>query len=113
MKYNSVVFFIFEWTSYREIMDSNYTRRPQKLDSDNAEGQQYASLVLHNDEINTFDYVMETLVEVCNHSQTQAEQCATITHYKGKCEVRSGPYSEMKELRYELISRGLKASVDH
>ena len=70
-------------------------------------------LVLHNDDVNTFDYVMETLVDVCDHSLTQAEQCATITHFKGKCEVRSGAYSEMKELRFELISRGLKASVEN
>jgi len=94
-------------------MDSNYTERSQKLGSENTGRQRHASLVLHNDDINTFDYVMETLVEICDHSLTQAEQCATITHYKGKCEVRSGPYEEMKELRYQLISRGLKASVDH
>jgi ATP-dependent Clp protease adaptor protein ClpS len=93
-------------------MDSNFTSRPQKLDSGDVDKQNRASLVLHNDEVNTFDYVMETLVDICDHSMTQAEQCATITHYKGKCEVRSGSLSEMKELRYKLISRGLKASVD-
>jgi len=93
-------------------MDSNFTSRPQKLDSGDVDKQNQARLVLHNDEVNTFDYVMETLVDICDHSMTQAEQCATITHYKGKCEVRSGSLSEMKELRYKLISRGLKASVD-
>lgn len=94
-------------------MDSNFTSRPQKLSSDGANQQNLATLVLHNDDINTFDYVMETLVEICDHSMTQAEQCATITHFKGKCEVRSGPVSAMKELRYELISRGLNATVDN
>ena len=94
-------------------MDSNFTSRPKKADSQDAEGKHFARLILHNDDINTFDYVMETLVEVCDHSFTQAEQCATITHYKGRCEVRSGPLQDMKELRYELISRGLKATVDH
>jgi ATP-dependent Clp protease adaptor protein ClpS len=94
-------------------MDSNFTSRPQKLGSENTDKQSRAVLVLHNDEVNTFDYVMETLVDVCDHSMTQAEQCATITHHKGKCEVRSGSLSEMKELRYKLISRGLKASVDN
>ena len=93
-------------------MDSNFTSRPHKLGSEDVDKQNPARLVLHNDEVNTFDYVMETLVEVCDHSMTQAEQCATITHYKGKCDVRSGSLSEMKELRYKLISRGLKASVD-
>ncbi len=94
-------------------MDSNFTSRPQKLGFEDTENLHQAKLVLHNDDINSFDYVMETLVEVCDHSQTQAEQCATITHYKGKCEVRSGTLKEMRELRYQLISHGLKASVDN
>ncbi len=94
-------------------MDSNFTSRPQKLSSDGVDHQSQASLVLHNDDINTFDFVMEMLVEICDHSMTQAEQCATITHFKGKCEVRSGSLTSMKELRYELISRGLKATVDN
>ena len=94
-------------------MDSNFTSRPQKLGSEETDDQHLASLVLHNDDTNSFDYVMETLMEICDHSLTQAEQCATITHYKGKCEVRSGALKEMNELRYQLISRGLKASVDN
>ncbi len=94
-------------------MDSNFTSRPQKLGSEGVENQNQAKLVLHNDDINSFDYVMEILVVVCDHSMTQAEQCATITHLKGKCEVRSGSLTSMKELRYELISRGLKATVDN
>ncbi len=55
---------------------------------------------------------METLVEVCKHSSTQAEQCAMITHYKGKCEVLIGEMSELKEIRDELITRGLKATIE-
>lgn len=94
-------------------MDSNYTSRPKDIGSGNTRQTCRTRLVLHNDDINTFDYVMETLVEVCDHSITQAEQCATITHYKGKCEIRSGSPAEMKELRYKLISRGLKATVDN
>ena len=94
-------------------MDSNFTSRPQNLGSEGVENQNQAKLVLHNDDINTFDYVMEILMDVCDHSMTQAEQCATITHFKGKCEVRSGSLTAMKELRYQLISRGLKATVDN
>ena len=94
-------------------MDSNFTSRPQKLSSEDTDSGNVSFLILHNDEVNTFDYVMESLVEVCGHSLTQAEQCATITHYKGKCDVRSGSAEEMKELRYQLISRGLKASVEN
>lgn len=94
-------------------MDSNYTSRPKKIGAENTGPGYSARLILHNDDVNSFDYVMETLVDVCDHSLTQAEQCATITHYKGKCEIRSGTFDEMKELRYKLVSRGLKASVDN
>lgn len=94
-------------------MDSNFTSRPQKLSSDGVDHQNQATLVLYNDDSNTFDYVMEVLVEICDHSLTQAEQCATITHFKGRCEVRTGTLTAMKELRYQLISRGLKATVDN
>ena len=94
-------------------MDSNFTSRPQKLGSEETNSQSLATLLLHNDDVNTFDFVMEILVEICDHSMTQAEQCATITHYKGKCEVRTGTFTEMKELRFQLISRGLKASVEN
>lgn len=94
-------------------MDSNFTSRPHKLSSGSVDRQKQATLVLHDDDVNSFDYVMEVLVEICDHSLTQAEQCATITHFKGKCEVRSGNMTEMRELRYQLISRGLKASVSN
>lgn len=94
-------------------MDSNFTSRPHKVGSGDTDDKLLGKLVLHNDDTNTFDYVMSTLVEVCNHSLTQAEQCATITHYKGKCEVRAGEMKEMKELRYKLIEKGLKATVDN
>jgi ATP-dependent Clp protease adaptor protein ClpS len=94
-------------------MDSNFTSRPQKLGSEGVNHQNQAILVLHNDDINTFDYVMEVLMEICDHSLTQAEQCATITHFKGKCDVKTGSQNEMRELRFQLISRGLKASVEN
>ncbi len=92
-------------------MDSNFSSRPQKLDSDQ-ENQTRSYLLLHNDEVNTFEFVMDTLVEVCEHSANQAEQCAMIAHYKGKCEVLIGEVGELKEARDELISRGLKASIE-
>lgn len=94
-------------------MDSNFTSRPQKLGFEGVDHQNQAVLVLHNDDINTFDFVMDVLMDICDHSLTQAEQCATITHYKGRCEVRTGSVNNMRELRYQLISRGLKATVDN
>lgn len=69
-------------------------------------------LILHNDDINTFDFVIETLIEVCNHLPEQAEQCAIITHFRGKCNVKTGDYDEMKPLYDEMTSRGLTVSIE-
>jgi len=69
-------------------------------------------LVLHNDDINTFDYVIETLIEVCEHNLVQAEQCTFIVHYKGKCDVKSGSYEKLSPIKRELIVRGLSATID-
>lgn len=68
-------------------------------------------LILHNDDVNTFDYVIESLVEVCGHDENQAEQCALIAHYKGKCGVKNGTFKELK-LPYEtLLDRKLTVSI--
>ncbi|MDR2010847.1 MAG: ATP-dependent Clp protease adaptor ClpS [Bacteroidales bacterium] len=69
-------------------------------------------LVLYNDDVNTFDYVIECLVEICGHELVQAEQCAFITHYKGKCDVKSGDYRSMKRLKEHLVDRGLRVTID-
>ncbi len=69
------------------------------------------NLVLFNDDVNTFDYVIETLVEVCEHTFEQAETCAWITHYKGKCSVKSGAESVLKPYQIELLNRHLTASI--
>ncbi|MCD4697286.1 MAG: ATP-dependent Clp protease adaptor ClpS [Bacteroidales bacterium] len=68
-------------------------------------------LVLYNDDVNTFEYVIETLVEVCGHESEQAEQCALITHYKGKCGVKSGSTVELKPPYNEMINRKLTVSI--
>ncbi|MEM9024511.1 MAG: ATP-dependent Clp protease adaptor ClpS [Bacteroidota bacterium] len=68
-------------------------------------------LVLFNDDVNTFDFVIDTLVEVCDHDYLQAEQCAFIVHYKGKCDVKSGGYPELEPLCSELLRRGLTAEI--
>lgn len=93
-------------------MDSNFSSRPQKLGSDSVQSKGKSVLILHNDEINTFEHVMDSLVEVCKHSPTQAEQCAMITHYKGKCDILSGAKNWLRQVRVELTSRGLKTSIE-
>ena len=69
-------------------------------------------LLLYNDDVNTFDYVIEMLIEVCDHQSYQAEQCAYIAHYKGKCEVKSGFYAEIKPKYDEMTRRGLTVAID-
>jgi ATP-dependent Clp protease adaptor protein ClpS len=69
-------------------------------------------LILFNDEKNTFDYVIQTLVEVCDHERLQAEQCAYIAHYMGKCAIKSGFFDELKPKLEEITRRGLTASID-
>ena len=60
-------------------------------------------IVLYNDEVNTFDWVIESLVDVCDHSFEQAEQCSIIVHYKGKCDVKSGSYTDLKTTMHRII----------
>jgi ATP-dependent Clp protease adaptor protein ClpS len=71
-----------------------------------------SGLILYNDEVNTFDFVIACLVEVCDHEYEQAEQCAITAHFKGKCHVKSGGYEELKP-QYELLSfKGLTVSIE-
>lgn len=69
-------------------------------------------LILYNDEINTFDFVIESLVEVCGHDFEQAEQCAMIAHFNGRCPVKSGSYEELKVMLEELTLRRLTVAVE-
>jgi ATP-dependent Clp protease adaptor protein ClpS len=69
-------------------------------------------LTLHNDDVNTFDYVIETLINVCEHDVLQAEQCAYIVHFKGKCEVKKGPVDYLQPIKNKLVSKGLQATID-
>jgi ATP-dependent Clp protease adaptor protein ClpS len=73
---------------------------------------QMRELVLYNDDFNTFDFVIETLMDVCEHSPEQAETCTWIVHHKGKCAVKSGSYSELKPVYQELINRTLTAKIE-
>jgi ATP-dependent Clp protease adaptor protein ClpS len=68
-------------------------------------------IVLYNDEVNTFDHVIETLIKVCKHTAEQAEQCSLIVHYKGKCTVKTGQYKELEPQCLSLLEAGLSAEI--
>ena len=69
-------------------------------------------LILHNDDVHSFDYVTHALIEVCEHSFEQATQCTMITHYKGKCDVKKGGVKTLKPMKDALIERKLNATID-
>jgi ATP-dependent Clp protease adaptor protein ClpS len=70
------------------------------------------SLIVWNDEVNTFEWVIETLIEVCHHSTEQAEQCAMIIHTQGKYAVKRGTYEELKPMCDAITERGIGATIE-
>ena len=68
-------------------------------------------IILHNDDVNTFDHVIDSLVAVCNHTLEQAEQCSFLVHYKGKCAVKTGEYNKLEAMCAKLLQLGLSAEI--
>ena len=68
-------------------------------------------IVLFNDDVNTFDHVIKTLITVCKHTAEQAEQCALLVHYKGKCTVKTGLIEELQPQCTKLVDAGLSAEI--
>jgi ATP-dependent Clp protease adaptor protein ClpS len=68
-------------------------------------------IVLYNDDVNTFDFVIDSLIDVCEHTLEQAEQCTILVHYKGKCTVKTGEYKDLKPRCSKLLSLGLSAEL--
>lgn len=69
------------------------------------------NLIVFNDDFNTFEHVIDTLIKVCKHDPNQAEQCTYIIHYKGKCVVRNGSYQQLRPMREGISSAGIKATI--
>lgn len=71
------------------------------------------ALILYNDEVNTFEFVTESLIKVCKHDMLQAEQCTYLVHYAGKCVVKNGTFKKLKPLCEALLERGLSAKIEN
>lgn len=69
-------------------------------------------LIVYNDDINTFDHVIESLIKVCRHDTIQAEQCTMIIHYNGKCQVKHGSYEKLEPMCTALLDRGISAVIE-
>ncbi len=68
-------------------------------------------IVLHNDDVNTFDFVIDALIDVCKHTLIQAEQCTILVHYKGKASVKRGEYKKLEPVCTKLLDMGLSAEI--
>ncbi len=68
-------------------------------------------IVLYNDDVNTFDYVIDTLIYACDHTPEQAEQCSLLVHYKGKCTVKTGDIRDLEPRCSKLLQAGLSAEI--
>jgi ATP-dependent Clp protease adaptor protein ClpS len=90
-------------------MTREKTRDKTSEDSDTSK---FHELVVHNDDFNTFDFVIKTLIEVCMHSPEQAEQCTFIIHYKGRCTVKTDEYITLKPMCTEILNRGITATIE-
>ncbi|TWP22866.1 ATP-dependent Clp protease adaptor ClpS [Apibacter muscae] len=93
----------------------NYSNSPlwkEKEELDTLlEEEQSHTIVLHNDEVNTFDYVINCLIEICEHTLEQAQQCTYLVHYKGKCEVKSGSIDYLIPINNALLKKGLSSEI--
>ena len=70
-----------------------------------------SELIVFNDEVNTFDHVINTLISVCKHSSEQAQQCTLIIHFKGKCTVKTGPIEKLKSACQGILDAGIQAEI--
>ncbi|MGZ3882668.1 MAG: ATP-dependent Clp protease adaptor ClpS [Bacteroidia bacterium] len=93
-------------------MNAVYNPDLLELEDVKTEAVSSKNLVLYNDDVNTFDFVIESLINVCGHDAIQAEQCTFLVHYAGKCAVKSSTYDKLKPYRDALTERGLDAKIE-
>jgi ATP-dependent Clp protease adaptor protein ClpS len=86
--------------------------KPHLSEDQIVEENEVKALILHNDDVHTFDYVIDALVDVCKHEINQAEQCTMIVHFKGKCTVKEGAFSELRSMKDGLTSKELSATIE-
>ena len=89
-------------------------REPKKIPTQDSEEKilEENFLTLHNDDVHTFDYVIDALIDICEHGYEQATQCTFLVHYKGKCDVKKGSFAKLKPMKDALIDRELNATID-
>ena len=94
------------------VMASKIAPKKESEEEKGFESVNERFLVLYNDDYHTFEYVIDALVNICEHDTVQAEQCTLLVHYKGKCDVKKGSYAYLKPMKNALIQKDLKATID-
>jgi ATP-dependent Clp protease adaptor protein ClpS len=92
-------------------MTSKETKKRPLGNQKEKENNEYF-LVLHNDDVHSFDYVIDALIDICDHDYEQAVQCTVITHHKGSCDVRKGEFETLKEMKDALTERELSTTIN-
>ncbi|NBU92417.1 MAG: ATP-dependent Clp protease adaptor ClpS [Flavobacteriia bacterium] len=87
-------------------------KKEQVSTEETVDVQNESSLVLYNDDFNTFDHVINCLIKICKHTPEAAEQCAFIVHYRGKCAVKHGTYEDLEPRCVALLDQGLSAVIE-
>lgn len=92
--------------NYPEVLEEEISEVAVKEEAPKA-------LILYNDDVNTFEFVTESLIKVCRHDAVQAEQCTYLVHYTGKCVVKNGTFKNLRPLCEALLERGLSARIEN
>ena len=92
-------------------MDFSYNPKEEHEVVEEVITEDLKDLVVYNDDFNTFDHVINTLIKVCKHSSEQAEQCTWIIHYRGKCSVKKGEYTKLKPMKEAICEVGIDAKI--
>jgi len=90
----------------KEIPEIDFNKLPEEL------SQEGMCIILYNDNVNTFEFVMLCLIKFCNHEATQAEQCAHLVHNKGKCQIKSGSYADLEPIYNALTNATLTVQIE-
>lgn len=99
--------------STKEYIQNNIQWQTQEDADEDVLVEEMHNLVVWNDNVNTFDHVIESLVDICEHSAEQAEQCALFIHHKGKYGVKKGSFDFLRPKAEALIDRGIQATIDY
>ena len=93
-------------------MKNQYTTEEQTIVEEKIIAEKQFALILFNDDVNTFEHVIDCLVKICDHQLLQAEQCTYLVHYTGKCVIKNGSYEKLEPLCTALLNNGLSAKIE-